>query len=347
MTALIPLMLATLFLPQSPANQNSPSPPMAYPIGQGVTSPVLVHETKPHYTAEAMRARIQGVVGLEGVVIPDGSGGAVRGTRSLGAAFGLDDEAVKSLKQWRFRPGMKDGAPVPVLVMIEMTYSLGSRRDDSVPGATVPGASIMATDGATAPLAWPDAFGNAGGIPPSTAFVEDVLHESTFDLSFSQPSTWSKVDSSAGTTLYADDASGTRAVTISSQPSQFSLTEPVSQSVLDSFTIAATQAGGFLTTPRIIKAGQVARSGGLWLWFEMAATSGAWNPPPALADRLGSGYGGIHVWSFATTAGGQSISVFCTVVHRAGLSDAELQDQIRRAGLEFSEILRRIWIQPK
>ena len=73
MTALIPLMLATLFLPQSPANQNSPAPPAAYPIGQGVTAPVLVHETKPNYTAEAMRARIQGIVVLECVVMPDGS----------------------------------------------------------------------------------------------------------------------------------------------------------------------------------------------------------------------------------------------------------------------------------
>lgn len=347
MTALIPLILATLFLPQAPANQNSPSPPAAYPIGQGVTAPVLLHETKPNYPPEAMRARIQGVVALECVVMPDGSVGAVRVTRSLDQMFGLDDEAVKSLKQWRFRPGMKDGAPVPVLVMIEMTYSLGARRDDSIPGATVPGASIMPTGGAPALLAWPDAFGDAGEMRPSSAFFQDVLHQPTFDLSFSQPSTWSKVDSSAGITLYADGASGTRAVTISSHPAQFSLTEPVSQSVLDSFTAAATQAGGFLATPRIINAGQVARSGGLWLWFEMAATNGAWSAPPALADRLGSGYGAIHVWSFATTAAGQSISVFCTVVHRAGLSDAEQQEQIRRAGLEFSEILRRIWIQPK
>jgi hypothetical protein len=157
------------------------------------------------------------------------------------------------------------------------------------------------------------------------------------------------LESSAGITLHAENESGTRAVTISSpQATQFSLTEPVSQSVLDSFTVSALAGAAFMTKPRLIKSGQVRRYGGLWIWFEMAAPSfAAWNAPPALADRLRSGYGGIHVWSFATTAAGTSISVFCTVVHRAGLSDADQQEQIRRAGVEFSEILRRISIQAR
>ena len=85
---------------------------------------------------------------------------------------------------------------------------------------------------------------------------------------------------------------------------------------------------------------------GLWIWFEMSAPSfESWNAPEPLAERLRSGYAGIHVWSFATTAAGHSISVFCTVVHRAGLSDADQQEQIRRAGVDFSEILRRISIR--
>lgn len=157
------------------------------------------------------------------------------------------------------------------------------------------------------------------------------------------------VESSAGITLHAEDASGTRAVMISlPQPAQFSVTEPVSQSVLDSFTVAARAGAAFVINPRIIKSGQVQRNGGLWLWFEMSAPSlEGWNAPPPLADRLRTGYGGIHVWSFATTAAVQSISVFCTVVHRAGLSDADQQEQIRRAGMDFSEILRRVSIQAR
>jgi len=36
----------------------------------------------------------------------------------------LDDEAVASVKKWKFTAGTRDGAAVPVLVEIEMTFSL-------------------------------------------------------------------------------------------------------------------------------------------------------------------------------------------------------------------------------
>jgi len=31
---------------------------------------------------------------------------------------------VLAIKQWRFKPGEKDGAPVPVLAMIEVNFKL-------------------------------------------------------------------------------------------------------------------------------------------------------------------------------------------------------------------------------
>ena len=96
----------------------------AYRPGNGVLSPRLLREVKPNYTADAMRAKIQGVVTLEAVVLPDGSVGPVRVTRSLDATFGLDQEAERTVKQWRFAPGTRNGQPVPVLVEIEMTFTL-------------------------------------------------------------------------------------------------------------------------------------------------------------------------------------------------------------------------------
>ena len=61
-----------------------------------------------------MRARIQGLVKLEAIVMPDGSVGDVRVVHSLDQQFGLDKEAIRTLRQWRFKPGMRLGQPVPV-----------------------------------------------------------------------------------------------------------------------------------------------------------------------------------------------------------------------------------------
>jgi TonB family protein len=95
-----------------------------YRPGSGIVSPRILTEVKPQYTADAMRAKIQGTVWLEAVVMPDGSVGNVQITRSLDPTFGLDQEAIRTVKKWRFIPGTRQGQPVPVLVEIEMTFTL-------------------------------------------------------------------------------------------------------------------------------------------------------------------------------------------------------------------------------
>ncbi|HTV00810.1 MAG TPA: energy transducer TonB [Luteitalea sp.] len=96
----------------------------AYRPGSGVTSPTLLSQVKPQYTTEAMRAKIQGKVWLEVVVMPDGRPGDIKIARSLDRTFGLDEEAIKAMRQWRFRPGMRQGSAVPVQVVVEMEFSL-------------------------------------------------------------------------------------------------------------------------------------------------------------------------------------------------------------------------------
>jgi periplasmic protein TonB len=96
----------------------------AYRPGSGIELPRVVREIKPQYTADAMRAKIQGMVVLECVVQADGTVGNVRVVRSLDAVFGLDQEAVKAARQWLFVPGTRQGQPVAVLVTIELTFTL-------------------------------------------------------------------------------------------------------------------------------------------------------------------------------------------------------------------------------
>ena len=95
-----------------------------YRPGNGVTLPRVLHEERPQYTSDAMRAKVQGTVLLECVVRPDGSVGDVQVIRSLDPTFGLDQQAVAAARKWRFAPGTRLGEPVPVLITIELTFTL-------------------------------------------------------------------------------------------------------------------------------------------------------------------------------------------------------------------------------
>jgi TonB family protein len=344
------LSLTTLFPQQSPSNQAADA--VSWPIpgverpGQGVTAPILLHETKPNYTAAAMRARIQGVVVMECVVEVDGTVGPVRVTRSLDPVYGLDDAAVQTLKQWRFRPGTREGTPVRVAVIVEMSYTIGDPVNVRSPNPAL-------NPGTTAPIVWPDAFVDqrepVGGSVSS--WLEDSIQTPLVDLRFAYPSNWTILKSSEADrlfTLYSETSFGTRTISISEPaPAPFVLSQPLQQPALDAFALGASRSGSSPNL-QLLKAGQVLRSGGLWLWFEMAApTIESRSVPAAVADRVRTEYDGLHLWTFTTTVNSESVSVFCAVMHRASSTDADKQQEIRRAGLEFGEILRRITIQPR
>ncbi|HWI20188.1 MAG TPA: M56 family metallopeptidase [Vicinamibacterales bacterium] len=95
-----------------------------YRPGNGVSLPVVLKEAKPGYTRAAMDAKIQGSVWLECVVTAEGDIGEVKVTRSLDEEYGLDQQAVNAAKQWKFKPGMKDGKPVAVAITLELTFTL-------------------------------------------------------------------------------------------------------------------------------------------------------------------------------------------------------------------------------
>ena len=95
-----------------------------YRPGAGIENPQPLRMVDPQYTAEAMRAQVQGEVWLSVVVLPDGSIGDISVTRSLDPVFGLDEEAVKSARLWRWAPGTRFGEPVAVVVQIAVSFNL-------------------------------------------------------------------------------------------------------------------------------------------------------------------------------------------------------------------------------
>ena len=90
----------------------------------GVTLPQVTRQVKAQYTAEAMRQMIEGDVLLGVVVQADGSVGAVEVKESLDSVYGLDENAVKAMKEWAFKPGTKDGKAVAVRVDVKMKFTL-------------------------------------------------------------------------------------------------------------------------------------------------------------------------------------------------------------------------------
>jgi TonB family protein len=94
----------------------------AYRIGGGVSAPTVIHKVEPEYTNEARAAGLQGTVMLFVVITPDGRATDIKVVRPLGK--GLDQAAIESVEKWKFKPGLKDGTPVPVQATIEVNFRL-------------------------------------------------------------------------------------------------------------------------------------------------------------------------------------------------------------------------------
>jgi TonB family protein len=90
--------------------------------GGALTSPVLLYKVEPEFSEEARQAKHQGVVVLYGEVDTNGTLRNIRVLQGLG--LGLDDKAIQAVKQWRFRPGYRDGKPVVAAATIEVNFHL-------------------------------------------------------------------------------------------------------------------------------------------------------------------------------------------------------------------------------
>lgn len=111
---------------------SQPKPPQedeflkgTYAVGtKDLVAPKVIWEAKPKYTPDAMRAKLQGRVKVQAVVMPDGTVGRARVMESLDKDLGLDDAALAAIKQWRFEPGKLKGEAVPVVVEMFLEFRL-------------------------------------------------------------------------------------------------------------------------------------------------------------------------------------------------------------------------------
>jgi TonB family protein len=88
----------------------------------GVTNPVPVLTPEAEFSDEARRAKYQGAVMVTIIVDMKGVPQNPRIVRALG--MGLDEKALEAVRRYRFKPAMKDGKPVPVMITVEVNFRL-------------------------------------------------------------------------------------------------------------------------------------------------------------------------------------------------------------------------------
>ena len=109
----------------TPAEAEDESPPLdVRRVDQkDVTAPVLVQRVEPVYPEIARRGRAEGKVVVEAVIDDRGVVQEPRVVQSTTIPL-LNEEALKAVRQWRYRPALFRGKPVRVYVTVSVTFRL-------------------------------------------------------------------------------------------------------------------------------------------------------------------------------------------------------------------------------
>jgi 2,3-bisphosphoglycerate-dependent phosphoglycerate mutase len=123
------LLLFALAAMSSFAQTADPDPP--YRVGGDVKAPVVIQRVDPVYPPEAKEKRITGVVITEVLVNRNGNVVDVRVLKPL--PYGLDQAAVDAVRQWKFRPGTRNGEPVDVYFALTVNFKLDDSAESVFP----------------------------------------------------------------------------------------------------------------------------------------------------------------------------------------------------------------------
>ncbi len=91
-------------------------------VGGGVTAPKVIQTSEPEYSKEAKKAKFKGIVLVNLIVDANGLPQNVHVVRGVG--MGLDQKAIDAVKQYKFKPAMQDGKPVPVELNVEVNFQI-------------------------------------------------------------------------------------------------------------------------------------------------------------------------------------------------------------------------------
>jgi TonB family protein len=328
-------VVAILAWQQAPAPAQSPPaawpPAGVYQFRDVDVAPKLIHQVKPNYTGVAMRARIQGEVILSCVVLTDGSVGDVRVSKSLDATLGLDDEAIAAVKQWRFSPAMKAGSPVPVLVDINLSFTLRS-GPPAAPTLTWPEGFEASLDDATKQAEW----------------REDTFEVLNLRIKIAYPTGWTLTKSPNEREMLSLTKTGEVAMLGITPPqsAMISMDHPLPpeqlQRVADAMTRKVAEQGMKIES---LGFGQAPAASHIWACHAFGMASLVTPNMPSIGGVLAAQlYDGGRVWEFEGTAGESGFTIFCIIGLPRSLSDTARTSFVTSHAAVFGEMLRRLSI---
>ena len=90
--------------------------------GSAQVPPKLIYQVEPEFSEEARKAKFSGDVQVYLVVDTEGRPTRIRVARGVG--MGLDEKAVEAVRQYKFKPAMQNGKPVPVDLYIDVNFQI-------------------------------------------------------------------------------------------------------------------------------------------------------------------------------------------------------------------------------
>jgi len=108
--------------PSPPVGASGPGPTRIR-IGGNVQAAKIIHRVPPLYPADCRTEGVQGIVLLNAVISKEGDVLSLEPVNQF-VDSRLRDEAIRSVKLWRYQPTLLNGNPVEIVTQIEVNFTL-------------------------------------------------------------------------------------------------------------------------------------------------------------------------------------------------------------------------------
>jgi TonB family protein len=93
-----------------------------YDLGRDITPPIPIYNPDPPYSEQARKAKYSGTVSL--LITIDAQGNVADAQVVKPAGYGLDENAMETVRTWRFKPATRDGVPVQVRTSVQVSFKI-------------------------------------------------------------------------------------------------------------------------------------------------------------------------------------------------------------------------------